>query len=63
MTIGGSPMSSSLATVELVPASPGTLLRFTEHTAFVDGKDGSAGRREGSIGLLEALSRELETHD
>jgi len=62
MTIAGAPMSSSLSTIELVPAPSGTLLRFTEHTAFVDGNDGSAGRREGSLGLLEALAKELEAH-
>ena len=62
MTIGGAPLSSSLSTIELVPAGAGTLLRFTEHTAFLDGKDGSASRREGSIGLLERLARELERH-
>jgi uncharacterized protein YndB with AHSA1/START domain len=62
MTIGGAPMSSSLASVELEPTKEGTRLRFTEHTAFLDGKDGSAGRREGSIGLFEALARELELH-
>jgi uncharacterized protein YndB with AHSA1/START domain len=62
MTVAGAPMSSSLSTVELVPAPSGTLLRFTEHTAFVDGKDGSAARREGSKGLLEALAKELEAH-
>lgn len=63
MTIGGTPMSSSLSTIELVPNGTSTLLRFTEHTAFVDGNDSSSGRREGSLGLLEALARELETHD
>ncbi|HZS41577.1 MAG TPA: SRPBCC family protein, partial [Polyangia bacterium] len=52
MTVAGAPMSSSLGTMELLPAPSGTLLRFTEHTAFVDGHDGSASRREGSIGLL-----------
>ncbi|MBX3228669.1 MAG: SRPBCC family protein [Labilithrix sp.] len=62
MTIGGAPMSSSLSTIELVPSGQTTLLRFTEHTAFVDGNDGSAGRREGSLGLLAALAKELETH-
>jgi uncharacterized protein YndB with AHSA1/START domain len=36
--------------------------RFTEHTAFVDGNDGGAARREGSLGLLEALARELQAH-
>ena len=63
MTIGGAPMSSSLSTVEIIPERAGTLLRYTEHTAFVDGNDGSAARRSGSIGLLEALARELEAHD
>lgn len=63
MTVAGAPLSSSLSTIELVPASSGTLLRFTEHTAFLDGNDGSASRREGSMGLLEALARELEAHD
>jgi uncharacterized protein YndB with AHSA1/START domain len=63
MTAGGAAMSSSLSTIELVPAPAGTLLRFTEHTAFVDGKDGSAARRGGSQGLLEALAKELDAHD
>ena len=63
MTAGGAPMSASLSTIELVAADSGTLLRFTEHTAFLDGKDGSAARREGSKGLLEALAKELEAHD
>ena len=60
MTIGGTPMSSSLSTIELVPAGSATLLRYTEHTAFVDGNDASEGRREGSLGLLEALAKELD---
>lgn len=63
MTIDGAPLSSSLATMELVPTGSETLLRFTEHTAFVDGNDGSVGRREGTLDLLEALAKELDTHD
>jgi uncharacterized protein YndB with AHSA1/START domain len=63
MTVGGEPMSSSLSTIELVPSGAETLLRYTEHTAFLDGKDASAGRREGSVGMLEALARELEAGD
>jgi uncharacterized protein YndB with AHSA1/START domain len=62
MTIGGAPMSSSLGAMELVPAAKGTLLRFTEHTAYVDGQDGSEGRRQGSAELLEALAKELDAH-
>jgi uncharacterized protein YndB with AHSA1/START domain len=61
MTFDGAPMSSSLTTIELLPAKAGgTLLRFTEHTAYLDGNDGSAGRREGSQQLLERLASELE---
>ena len=61
MTIGGKPMSSSLASIELIAQGSGTLLRLTEHTAYVDGVDGGAGRREGSLGLLERLADELAT--
>ena len=60
MTVSGAPLSSSLATIELIPVPSGTRLRFTEQTAFLDGNDGSLSRREGSIGLLEALARELQ---
>jgi uncharacterized protein YndB with AHSA1/START domain len=62
MTIGGAPMSSSLGTMEFMPGAGGTRLRFTENSAFVDGNDGSAGRREGSVGMLEKLAEELEAH-
>lgn len=60
MTIDGAPLSSSLGTIELIDVVGGTLLRYTEHTAFLDGNDMCAGRREGSIHLLEALAREVE---
>lgn len=63
MTIGGSSLSSSLAAVELFPKGDETVLRFTEHTAFLDGTDGSASRREGTEQLLEALRRELSLYD
>jgi len=59
MTLGGAALSSSLSTIELVTAGTGTRLCFTEHTAFLDGNDASAARREGSLGLLEALAKEL----
>jgi uncharacterized protein YndB with AHSA1/START domain len=62
MTVAGEPLSSSLGTMELLPESGSTLLRLTEHTAFVDGNDGSEGRREGSLGLLDALAAELAAH-
>ena len=63
MTIGGAPLSSSLAAVELFPEGDQTLLRFTEHTAFTNGRDDSTGRREGTEQLLESLANELKTND
>jgi uncharacterized protein YndB with AHSA1/START domain len=66
MTIGGAPLSSSLATIELFAGAKGaasTLMRFTEHTVYLDGNDGSAGRKEGTQQLFEALARELAAHD
>jgi uncharacterized protein YndB with AHSA1/START domain len=63
MTIGGAPLSASLSTVELEAVKGGTRLLFTEHTVFLDGNDGLESRREGSIGLLESLARELEHHE
>jgi uncharacterized protein YndB with AHSA1/START domain len=60
MTVGGAPMSSSLGCMEFSKVAGGTQLLFTEHTAFVDGNDGSAARREGSLGLLESLALELQ---
>lgn len=62
MTIGGAPLSSSLSTIELLENGDGTLLRMTEHTAYLDGNDGSAARREGCLELLEALASELSNH-
>jgi uncharacterized protein YndB with AHSA1/START domain len=62
MTVAGAPLSSSLGTMELEDTAKGTRLRFTEHTAFLDGTDGSDARREGSLSLLESLARELDAH-
>lgn len=52
-------MSSSLVTIEFIASGGETLLRFTEHTAYLDGVDGAASRRSGSVTLLEALAKEL----
>jgi uncharacterized protein YndB with AHSA1/START domain len=59
MTYRGSPLSSSVATIELLPASGGTRLVMTEHTVHLMG-DASAGRREGTEGLLERLAAHLD---
>lgn len=62
MTIGGAPLSSSLGTMELRDVPGGTLLLYTEQTAYTNGQDGHEGRREGTIGLFERLARELAEH-
>lgn len=62
MTIAGAPLSSSMGSIEFVPEGGGTRLRLTEHTAYLDGQDGSEGRRVGTAELLEALGHELEAH-
>jgi uncharacterized protein YndB with AHSA1/START domain len=47
MTLGDHCISSSHATVELLPAEQGTDLIFTEQAAFFEGADGPQMREEG----------------
>jgi hypothetical protein len=57
MTLGGAPLSSSLATVEFRPEGKGTRLVFTEQGAYLDGN--VEGREEGTRALMETLAEEL----
>ena len=57
MTLGGAPLSSSLATVEFRAEGKGTRLVFTEQGAYLDGN--VAGREEGTREMLESLAAEL----
>jgi hypothetical protein len=59
MTLGDRCISSSHATVELLPTEPGTDLVFTEQAAFFEGADGPQLRQEGWRKLLEHLAKEL----
>lgn len=52
-------LSVSLATVELAPAPDGTRLVFTEQAAFLDGRDGTRSREEGTAAHLDRLGRIL----
>jgi uncharacterized protein YndB with AHSA1/START domain len=61
MTVGDSPISMSLTTIELTPSGRGTLLRYTEPGAFLDGADQLPARESGCRGLLEKLAGELDT--
>jgi hypothetical protein len=60
MTAGDKRMTSSLATIELLPAGKGTDLIFTEQSAFSDGAHSAKEREEGYRGLLEQLGKELQ---
>ena len=59
MTVGGKRISSSQATVELLPAGKGTGLVFTEQAAFFEGADGAKAREQGWRELFERLGEEL----
>jgi len=55
MTIDETPLSSSVASIELTPSGNGTRFVLTEHGIYFDGQDGVAGREQGTRGLLEAM--------
>jgi uncharacterized protein YndB with AHSA1/START domain len=59
MSAGDRRISSSQATVELLPAGSGTNLIFTEQAAFLEGADGPKMREDGWRQLLDQLAREL----
>lgn len=59
MSVGDRRISSSQATVELLPNKEGTDLIFTEQAAFFEGADGPQIREDGWRLLLENLEREL----
>ena len=63
MTSDGRRFSVSLATVELVPASGGTRLVYTEQAAFFEGADTAAVREQGVREQLEQLAEELRSAD
>ena len=62
LTLDGSLVSVSLATVEFRPADggTGTQLTYTEHGAFLDGLDDPELRKNGTGGMLDALGQLLE---
>jgi uncharacterized protein YndB with AHSA1/START domain len=59
LALGGALVSVSVATVEFRAARAGTQLTYTEHGAFLDGLDSPDLREQGTIGLLDALAKEL----
>jgi len=61
MHIGGPRVSVSLSTVELRSEAAGTRLLYTEYGAFLDGLDDPKGREEGTVFLLDALGKFLQS--
>ncbi len=59
MALAGKRMSSSLATVEFLPAEKGTALVFTHQGAYFEGADGPEMREAGWKKLFERLTMEL----
>jgi uncharacterized protein YndB with AHSA1/START domain len=62
LSLGGSLVSVSLATVEfrLADGGSGTQLTYTEHGAFLDGLDDPELRKNGTGGMLDELGHWLE---
>ena len=59
MTINGTKISTSLATVEFALDGAGTRLKVTEQGAFLDGYDDAGSREKGTVSLLERLRESL----
>ena len=59
MLAGETPISVSLATVQLEPEGTGTRLSFTEQCAFLDDFDDAGSREQGTRQLLEQLGAAL----
>jgi uncharacterized protein YndB with AHSA1/START domain len=59
MSVGTTPFSASLTTIELVPSPGGTLLTYTEQGTYLDGGDSANGREAGCRSLLDKLALEL----
>jgi uncharacterized protein YndB with AHSA1/START domain len=60
ISVGDKRISSSQATVELLPSANGTDLIFTDQGAYFEGADGPEIREDGWRILLERLAEELE---
>lgn len=59
MSLGGKPMSVTLATVELRPTENGTDLIFTHQAVFLEAADGPEMRKHGWNKLFDNLAKEL----
>ena len=60
MEMDGTPISASVATLELTPDGKGTRLTLTEQGAFLDGHDKPEMREHGTRELLDSLDAYLK---
>jgi len=60
MALGGTRISASLVTFELVPTDEGTEFILTHQGAFFEGSDGPERREDGWRKLLDKLAAELK---
>lgn len=59
MTIDGTKISTSLATIEVTAEGAGARLKVTEQGAFLDGYDDAGSREHGTSILLDRLRESL----
>ncbi len=59
MSFGGKRISTTLVTIELLPADQGTALVCTHQGAFYEGADGPQIREAGWRSLFDGLAKEL----
>jgi uncharacterized protein YndB with AHSA1/START domain len=59
MTLNGTPISASLATIEITPCSDGTQVTWTEYGVYLDGFDNPAVREEGTGWLMDKIGASL----
>lgn len=59
MKIDGTPISVSLATIELVPEGTGTRLTLTEHGVYLDGYEDNGSRAHGTAELIDRMGASL----
>ena len=59
MQVNGTPISVSLATVELKPKGKGTAMKFTEQATFLDDFVDAGGRERGTNLLMDNLEAAL----
>lgn len=62
MYMDGVPITASLATTEFKAGDYGTLLKYTEQIAFLDGHDHLPQRIEGTEALFDKFEAYVETH-